>query len=705
MSALSVIAIIGTNLIWQSIVICGAVFMALKVLPRSETYSRYYIALSGLVGTFMFLFVPFFPKFTQTSALGILPATTSIENPATVAYQAKVEAIVSPAGPADTLEPALSWSLPNIMTMVMIVWIAGVAAALFRLFLAARAARSLVRDSDAITLAPALSLSRNVPILTSKRLSAPLVTGLLNPVILIPPHFTREFQPAQIKGILEHEIAHIDRRDLWTNLFQRLVLASLWWCLPLYWLHNQIGIEREKICDEIAARRTGTGNDLARALVRLAEHRSHSPSQIFAIGIDHKFTGHAHALADRVHQLFKETNMTKRKMPLLLGSSMLVPLTITLLSITAPRAIAHNTPFDPSHNSERSADFRRGQLGDAQLALYEAAFNRKAGKVTEFIQAGINPDIILDGEGSPLIEAVRNRDTNMVNILIGGGATVDLVVPGDGTALITAAHLGDLNMATNLINFGADVNTASRGDGNPLIATAFTNDVPMATLLVSAGADVNAKVQGDETPLVNAAQAGNLDVARYLISQGADVSLGMFADGPYGREWRSPLGEAQRNGHVKMEIYLAAQGAKHTPPAARPAHTKIVTGKITSKYGTVRKRFNSKLHKGLDIKAPSGTPIYAPKDGIVLQGTDNFRGRKTYGNVLVLQTDGNIQTVFAHLDSWEVPQGSKVTAGQLIARVGNTGNSTGPHVHIETLVDGNHVDPLNIWPGLADPQN
>ncbi|MDO5302224.1 MAG: peptidoglycan DD-metalloendopeptidase family protein [Tissierellia bacterium] len=98
-----------------------------------------------------------------------------------------------------------------------------------------------------------------------------------------------------------------------------------------------------------------------------------------------------------------------------------------------------------------------------------------------------------------------------------------------------------------------------------------------------------------------------------------------------------------------------------------------------------------KFHSGIDIPAPSGTPIAAADDGVVI-ASSNMRG---YGNcVMVDHGDGKV-TVYAHASSRAVQTGQKVVAGQTIAYVGSTGMSTGPHLHFEVRVGGSTTNPLN----------
>jgi len=114
-------------------------------------------------------------------------------------------------------------------------------------------------------------------------------------------------------------------------------------------------------------------------------------------------------------------------------------------------------------------------------------------------------------------------------------------------------------------------------------------------------------------------------------------------------------------------------------------------GWISSRFGYRTSPFTGKreFHKGLDISAPKGTPIYAPA-----KGTINFVGRHSgYGLTVGISHGSGINTKYAHLSSVAVKKGQTVTRGELVAYVGNTGRSTGPHLHYEVRLNGVPVNP------------
>jgi len=126
----------------------------------------------------------------------------------------------------------------------------------------------------------------------------------------------------------------------------------------------------------------------------------------------------------------------------------------------------------------------------------------------------------------------------------------------------------------------------------------------------------------------------------------------------------------------------------------RAGLTRPVTGHLTSSFGM---RFHpllgySRLHKGMDIGAPTGTPIYAVTDGVV-----TFAGRHGgHGNFVQLKHGGDMGTGYAHMSRIAVRPGQHVRQGQVIGYVGSTGLSTGPHLHFEVYRGGQAINPKSV---------
>ncbi|MDH5355036.1 MAG: peptidoglycan DD-metalloendopeptidase family protein [Gammaproteobacteria bacterium] len=108
---------------------------------------------------------------------------------------------------------------------------------------------------------------------------------------------------------------------------------------------------------------------------------------------------------------------------------------------------------------------------------------------------------------------------------------------------------------------------------------------------------------------------------------------------------------------------------------------------VSSRFG----QRNGRLHSGIDLRAPSGTPIFAAADGRV-----NFSGyNRDYGHIVVIDHGNGIETAYAHNSRNEVGEGQTVRQGQIVGRVGRTGNATGNHVHFEFRLHGRPLNPVN----------
>ncbi|MBN2852473.1 MAG: peptidoglycan DD-metalloendopeptidase family protein [Clostridia bacterium] len=146
---------------------------------------------------------------------------------------------------------------------------------------------------------------------------------------------------------------------------------------------------------------------------------------------------------------------------------------------------------------------------------------------------------------------------------------------------------------------------------------------------------------------------------------------------------------ALMNEIIKLQSKAKYIGGKMLWPL--PANRKIPTG-----GGTFGMRIHPifkdwRMHTGIDLGAPYNANILAANDGVVLKAGYS----SGYGNRIVIDHGGGIATLYAHATTLLVHEGDKISQGQVIALVGSTGNSTGPHLHFEVIVNGVQVDPMN----------
>ncbi|WP_051321422.1 peptidoglycan DD-metalloendopeptidase family protein [Chrysiogenes arsenatis] len=133
----------------------------------------------------------------------------------------------------------------------------------------------------------------------------------------------------------------------------------------------------------------------------------------------------------------------------------------------------------------------------------------------------------------------------------------------------------------------------------------------------------------------------------------------------------------------QLNDQYAQYGRKFTAP--------ISTGEISSEFGMRKDPFTGekRMHQGVDIAAPIGTPIQS-----VGSGTVTFAGDMGgYGNVVIVQHAGGFESRYAHASALLVREGDQIQAGDTIALVGSTGRSTGPHLHFEIRKDSQAINP------------
>lgn len=131
-------------------------------------------------------------------------------------------------------------------------------------------------------------------------------------------------------------------------------------------------------------------------------------------------------------------------------------------------------------------------------------------------------------------------------------------------------------------------------------------------------------------------------------------------------------------------------------PSIYPAFGRISDGWGVRMHPIYRRLY---FHRGIDIANKTGTPIYAAAEGeVVLTGYD-----KEYGKIIKIRHDDKFETRYGHLHTFKVAIGDQVRKGQIIALMGSTGMSTGPHLHYEVLVDGGKVNPARYLNRIEDP--
>jgi beta-lactamase regulating signal transducer with metallopeptidase domain len=126
-------------------------------------------------------------------------------------------------------------------------------------------------QADLRALLEELQRSRPVSLLVSRRLEVPTAIGFRKPAIILPAWLLESTPPEELKYILLHELAHLWRRDDWTNLAQKVLKALLFFLPSVWWIERQLSLDREMACDEAVLAHSGTPRGYAECLARVAE--------------------------------------------------------------------------------------------------------------------------------------------------------------------------------------------------------------------------------------------------------------------------------------------------------------------------------------------------------------------------------------------------------------------------------------------------
>jgi murein DD-endopeptidase MepM/ murein hydrolase activator NlpD len=184
---------------------------------------------------------------------------------------------------------------------------------------------------------------------------------------------------------------------------------------------------------------------------------------------------------------------------------------------------------------------------------------------------------------------------------------------------------------------------------------------------------------------------------RVYAATASTVDNSSLAPGAYFRVLARIYGAATEY-HAPVQVEQSAQVADEPMPKdevatfhAMETHVPVALARISSVFGRRPNPLGKGhvFHRGIDLAAPTGTPVYAVAAGTVIR---SMRDR-SYGNVVVIDHHNGYKTLYAHNSKLLVKVGEKVKAGQPIAKVGSTGHSTGPHLHFEIHRSGQRVDP------------
>ena len=521
-------------------------------------------------------------------------SSTTNDSAATI-FQARVAAARETSTPTSS-----GWVMPAISVILFSAWIVGAVLLLVSMAIDLLRVRELGRHGipsetlrgtiDRLTVDAGM---KPVAVLLHEKIKAPVTFGFFRPVIMLPID-AEAWRDADLQRALVHELEHIRRGDWATQMAGRIACA-FYWFHPLIWMAwRKLCLEAERACDD-AVVQTAENTEYAEQLVSLSRQLKASPS-VSVLGMAKRSD-----LAMRITSLLDTSRgrgrATAAAAVLAVFIASLVVIVIGPLRAVAQQAAASSaagrevkkaaagtTSDDHDGDGDGRGDGRGDGIGRGDgngdgddddddiagnpldVALFKAAERNSLEKVKPLIDQGANVNVVLQGDGTPLIAAAREGHVEMVRLLLDSGAKPDLGVSGDGTPLQNAAQKGQREVVMLLLDRGADINTGIEGDGNPLIMASGAGHMGVVSLLLERGADIHKVINGDENAIIKAAEQGQLEMIKFLVSKGADINSRVKVDfgngGKRMEEIRTPLSQARKNGHTAVVEYLLSAGAR-----------------------------------------------------------------------------------------------------------------------------------------------
>jgi ankyrin repeat protein/beta-lactamase regulating signal transducer with metallopeptidase domain len=475
-------------------------------------------------------------------------------------------AIAAPAATADVAPAAAAQPAKRNVDFVSIaIWtyVAGAAFFLFSLLGGIGRLHRLRETADvsvagtrlANDMAAAEGMRRGIEVVTTPSLAVPMTFGVSRPTILLPAE-TADWDDDSLRRAIRHELEHIVRGDWMTQVFSRAACA-LYWPHPMVWsLWRRLRLEAERACDDAVIRGGVAADSYAEQLVSLARRlvgRGSVPALAMATRSN---------LGQRVEAIL-DGGLRRGRASRFASATVIVTATAFLLAL-APIEVSGGTS-DPEDSDDRVyvSELAADPL---DVALMRVAATGDVPAMRSLLNRGANANVMVRGDGSPLMFAAAKGQLDAMELLINSGADVNRGISGDGNPLIVAAQNGQLDAVRLLLDRGADIDLGIPGDGNALIKAAGAGHVEVVRFLLDRRANIEKEVPGDENPLIHASEGGSADVVRLLLERGANVNARVwaeFGDGLRVRgEWRTALKMAKRNGHKEVIEILVAAGAR-----------------------------------------------------------------------------------------------------------------------------------------------
>ncbi|WP_291844957.1 peptidoglycan DD-metalloendopeptidase family protein [Maricaulis sp.] len=505
-------------------------------------------------------------------------------------------------------------------------------------------------------------------------LASPLLTGW-NPVILAAPDLLDDM--AASRYALTHELVHYRRGDEQDRLLGAALMVALWFHWPLRRIERELHEAREIDCDSESLETLGDAERKPYASTLITMMRS--PARLVsAFGPD-----------DRRHREMRikailsgrSARPSSRLLAVMLAGVSVLPVACAQAALTERTQLAVNLENPAANHAVRFYAAPDGETeagGDHEHHFSDELHEEHAfGPDSELHEHdGTDGDMVFrteDGRTLIFTEADPDEDGNL-EMSFGDAGQNMMFIPegGEGEIVFFSSEDGE----TREFAFTDEAGNTMRFDG----------DVDV---------DVDWRTEDGDYVFPEA------PVAPERVEPTREPAPRGGAREPFPAASRTP--EATPTATSEPKPAEAPRALRRVePPAPASFFHPVAAGRVTSHFGNrpSRPAGAEADHGGIDIAAPSGTPILAAAGGTVRHAEAGYNGWPAWGNTVVIDHGNGWETLYAHMQDIEVGAGATVAAGEEIGTVGSTGRSTGPHLHLEVRHNGQRVDPAAHVTGL-----
>ena len=424
--------VLAVNHLWQSTLVVLLAWLLTLVLKRNEAKTRYWVWMAASLK----LLVPF-SLFISMGEFLRPAAAVPMPSPQLAA------AIVNMTQPfSRSTEPAIAEfsklaAAPaphhtDLATIFFTVWLCGFLALLIRWARNWSAIRANVRSGSP------MSLSIDIPVLSSSRLLEPGVFGIFHPVLLLPEKIADRLSAPQLHSILAHEMSHVRHRDNLTAAIHMAVETIFWFHPAVWWIESRLIEERERACDEAVLQLGNEAETYAEGILNVCKFYTESPMACMS-GV----TGSD--LKRRIVRIMTKQTGRKldvsRKLLLSVAAAMAVAIPVTFGLIHATQARAQSAPATPARNI---AATRQGTLHTNRDLRYVS----KNTKSNDGTLAATFYNVDGDPGGIPVISTKLNGSLLKLDLPFG---TYEGTLSADGNSIAGTWRQGSNPLPLNLV--------------------------------------------------------------------------------------------------------------------------------------------------------------------------------------------------------------------------------------------------------------